>query len=110
MLYKILCLLFILCLVKSSIAPLYVTRQDATQLQNGDVFITGGASYEEPDYNLCMILLTGGIRNNLRGLNKSDPYDSSSNTWISVPDMPHPHCWHTVTVLKSGKVLVVGGG
>ncbi len=37
----------------NSIVPLYVTRQDATQLQNGDVLITGGATYPDEDDDLC---------------------------------------------------------
>ncbi|MEZ5323597.1 MAG: protein kinase [Verrucomicrobiales bacterium] len=70
-----------------------------TLLPSGKVLIAGGKAQvsattylsESPTVNTCLL------------------YDSSTGTWSPAPSFSDPRSQHTATLLKSGKVLFVGG-
>jgi N-acetylneuraminic acid mutarotase len=69
----------------------------ATQLPNGDVLVVGGEGAEQP--NTQTIALTS-----------AELYDPRTNVWVTVASVADVHVEHEATVLRNGKVLVVGDG
>ncbi|MGD0091323.1 MAG: chitobiase/beta-hexosaminidase C-terminal domain-containing protein [Planctomycetota bacterium] len=67
----------------------------ATLLPSGKVLVVGGKS-ETSD-------------NNLGYTTSVELYDPDTNTWGLAGHLTHARAWHTATLLKNGKVLVVGG-
>jgi N-acetylneuraminic acid mutarotase len=68
------------------------TGHSVTRLANGRVLVTGGVGFEQRSY-----------------LSTSEIYDPSAGTWnLAGPLNTTPRAGHTATLLKSGKVLVVG--
>lgn len=68
-------------------------RHTATLLPNGKVLVAGG-------YNGAT---TPAVRAS------AELYDPATGTWSPTGNLMHPRCNHTATLLRSGKVLVVGG-
>jgi hypothetical protein len=86
--------------VLSSLASLpedlvYLT---ATTLNDGRVLVTGGAG----GYDAPWPSLAGPYA-------KTELYDPATNTWTAGPPMATGRARHTATLLKDGRVLVVGG-
>ena len=71
-----------------------VPRGDAraTLLQNGDVLITGGADHDAP----------GGIAS-------AEIFQASTLSFHSIAPMHYARVSHTATLLRDGRVLIVGG-
>jgi hypothetical protein len=65
----------------------------ATQMPDGRVFVVGGACGSGPS----------GIQD------KTEFFDPSTLTWIPTADLPEVREAHTTTLLKNGKILIVGG-
>jgi N-acetylneuraminic acid mutarotase len=82
-----------------SAAPMATGRvgHAATQLPNGDVLVVGGEGAEQP--NTQTIALTS-----------AELYDPRTNVWVTVASVADVHVEHEATVLRNGKVLVVGDG
>jgi trimeric autotransporter adhesin len=78
-----------------SAGPMGVGRwgHAAALLPNGDVFVVGGTGEES---NPPSIALSAEI------------YDPSTNLWVTVANMDGMHFEPTATVLRDGRVLVVG--
>ncbi|MDQ6722220.1 MAG: hypothetical protein M3003_15685, partial [Candidatus Dormibacteraeota bacterium] len=79
-----------------SAAPMSVGRwrHSSTLLPDGDVLVVGGTG-QEP--NFLSIALTS-----------AEIYDPRTNLWVTVASTAGVHLEHTATVLRDGKVLVVG--
>jgi hypothetical protein len=75
--------------------------QTATPLQNGEVLITGGFSY---DANACRSDGTSPV------LSSAELYDPPSGSFAPTASMTEARGGHTATLLPSGKVLIAGGG
>lgn len=69
----------------------------ASVLRSGRVLIAGGAS---PVYT------TSGWYS----VSSTVLYDPVANTFVAGPSMTIERSWHTMTLLPSGKVFIVGGG
>jgi len=66
----------------------------AALLPNGKVLVIGGYGVSHP----------------LNILNSAELYDPATGTWSITGNLNTPRAgWHTATLLKNGKVLVVGG-
>ena len=68
-----------------------------TLLQNGKVLITGG---------LAPSATEGAPR---EGSKRSEIYDPATNTWTATGDLTEGRAKHQAVLLKTGKVLVIGG-
>ncbi|HSO35230.1 MAG TPA: kelch repeat-containing protein [Labilithrix sp.] len=55
-------------------------------------------------------LVTGGEADDYTMLASTEIFDPATNAFVEVAPLPAPRDHHTATVLKSGKVLVAGGG
>lgn len=66
----------------------------ATLLPDGKVFVVGGTTFNDE---------TGGP------LDSAELFDPSSGTWTATKSMDVFRVEHTATLLKDGKVLIVGG-
>lgn len=73
----------------------------ATRLQNGEVLMTGGFSF---DSSACLVDETSP------GLASAELYDPANGSFLPTGSMTEVRGGHTATLLKSGKVLVAGGG
>ncbi|MGC5567825.1 DUF6603 domain-containing protein [Streptomyces sp. FR-108] len=71
----------------------------ATLLPDGTVLVTGG---DAPD-----VLL--GRTYDPAGLRQAERYDPATGAWTPVRDMPGARGHHRAVLLRSGRVLVVGG-
>jgi N-acetylneuraminic acid mutarotase len=71
----------------------------ATLLANGKVLVVGGA-YEPA---------RTGTAYNVQATSTAELYDPASRTWSSAGQLAVPRLDHTATLLRNGKVLVVGG-
>lgn len=80
----------------SAVTSMAVTRtgHQAMLLKDGSVLVTGGSP--------------GGPT--FGGLRSAEVYTPSSNSWRPVADMPSAHTDHVAVLLRSGQVLVAGGG
>jgi N-acetylneuraminic acid mutarotase len=67
----------------------------ATLLQNGKVLVTGGSTSNAPS--------------NFGVTDSAEVYDPDSGTWTPIANLNSTRLWHTATLLRNGKVLVVGG-
>lgn len=56
------------------------------------------------------VLIVGGESDDYTMLASTEIFDPTTNASIEVAPLPEPRDHHTATVLKSGKVLVAGGG
>lgn len=81
----------------TKIASLFTPRHDhtATLLPDGRVLVAGG--YRNS---------VGSIGQPLSG---AELYDPASETWTSTGNLAHIRTWHSATLLRDGRVLVVGG-
>jgi Galactose oxidase, central domain len=75
--------------------------QTATLLQNGEVLITGGFSFNA---DACLYDETSPA------LASAELYDPSSGSFALTDSMTEARGDHTATLLLSGKVLIAGGG
>lgn len=80
----------------AEIAAMHIARAShtSTLLPNGKVLIAGGFAGSGGEYN---------------PYRSAELYDPSSRTFQSVAEMSIGRSGHTATLLKNGKVLVVGG-
>ncbi len=83
-------------------SPASVTSQGreehtATLLLDGHVLVAGG--FIDPDRRSL----------NSRPTNEAEVYDSSTNMWSPTGSMAEVRGMHTATLLRDGRVLVVGG-
>jgi hypothetical protein len=67
-------------------------RPSATLLPNGDVLIAGGAAHDSPG-----------------GMTSAEVFHSDTMTFEPVGSMLYARISHTATLLKDGRVLIVGG-
>jgi len=74
--------------------------QTSTLLQNGEVLITGGFSF---DADACFNGTSPAIAS-------AELYDPSSGSFAPTANMTEARGVHTATLLPSGKVLIAGGG
>jgi hypothetical protein len=74
--------------------------QTSTLLQNGEVLITGGFSFDSTD---CEIADTSP------GLASSEIYHPSNGSFALTGSMAEERGGHTATLLTNGKVLIAGG-
>lgn len=81
-----------------SAAPMGAARSGhvATLLRNGDVFLAGGVG-EEPNFR--PVTVTSG-----------EIYDARTNLWVTVASMADIDVVSAATLLRNGRVLVVGSG
>jgi Galactose oxidase, central domain len=70
------------------------TFHTATLLKDDKVLIVGGSD---------------GYFNEEHCFNGAELYDLKDERWSVTGSLNKPHCFHTATLLKNGKVLVVGG-
>ena len=80
----------------SEIAAMHIARasHSSTLLPNGKVLIAGGFAGSGGEYN---------------PYRTAELYDPNSGTFQSVAEMSIGRSGHTATLLKNGKVLIVGG-
>lgn len=69
----------------------------AIRLRDGKVLVTGGGSGCNPDCGISVHAT-------------AELYDPASNTWTPTDPMAIGRAGHSMTELKDGRVLVVGGG
>jgi hypothetical protein len=69
----------------------------ATLLKDGRVLVTGGA----------VLSGAGGVESDPRA--SAEIYDPATGEWTAAGGMGFPRAFHTATLLKDGRVLVVGG-
>ncbi|CAN5339987.1 kelch repeat-containing protein [soil metagenome] len=75
------------------------TGHTATLLKDGRVLVTGG--FDQPDcFPSCEVLMH----------QTAEIYDPSSGVWSPAGHMTSTRCQHTATLLKSGRILLAGGG
>lgn len=76
-------------------APMSATRLDhtATLLRGGKVLVVGGFSQPVPSSTLA----------------SAEIYNPTTNTWSAAAPMAGSRARHTATLLKNGRVLIVGG-
>jgi len=81
----------------SEAAPLNIARGEhsATLLLDGEVLVTGGENYSNPTSSW---------------LKSCEVYDPVKNTWTIVDSLLVPHAYHSAILLKSGLLLIAGGG
>jgi N-acetylneuraminic acid mutarotase len=60
-------------------------------------------------YSANKIFFFGGLNQDTNQIDSSVVYDSSTNTWSKLADMPLPVIDHTATVLPDGKIVIFGG-
>jgi N-acetylneuraminic acid mutarotase len=79
----------------SAAGSLATARQfhTATLLNDGKVLVVGGCT----DYDYYLTLASAEI------------YDPATNTWSAASPLATDRAFHTATMLRNGKVLVVGG-
>lgn len=65
----------------------------ATLLSNGKVLVTGGCTASDCSTNTAV----------------SELYDPKSNSWSTTGSLNTARAYHTAVLLKTGKVLVIGG-
>src|SRR5438132_1009287 len=68
--------------------------ETATLLQNGKVLVTGGFNSPQGRFTI---------------LDTAELYDPDTGTWSSTGNLNNARYSHTATLLRNGKVLVVGG-
>jgi Galactose oxidase, central domain/Kelch motif len=80
----------------TEIAAMHIARAShtSTLLPNGKVLIAGGFAGSGGEYN---------------PYRTAELFDPSSGTFQSIPEMSIGRSGHTATLLKNGKVLIVGG-
>ena len=76
--------------------------QAATSLSDGDVLLTGGAEVQKEGEHLASA-------NGVVSLSSAELYHSSTGLFSSIGSMTTARDTHSATVLKDGRVLVVGG-
>ncbi len=57
------------------------------------------------------VLVVGGMKSSSSSgtLKSTELYDPSANSWTPASDLNEARSGHTASILKNGKVLVVGG-
>jgi N-acetylneuraminic acid mutarotase len=80
-----------------SAAPMAVARSGhaATPMANGDVLVTGSLGGEENKFSNAL-------------LTSAEIYNPRTNVWITAASMSEVHVEGTATLLRNGRVMVVG--
>jgi hypothetical protein len=56
------------------------------------------------------VLVVGGLTDrNVDATTSSEIFDTSTGSWLPAGDLATPRAYHTATLLRDGRVLVVGG-
>ena len=84
----------------SEAAPMSHARADqtATLMPDGKVFVTGG-----------IFEVSWGGNDSLNSLRSTEIYDPQTNSWSARASMLIPRAQDTATLMKDGRVLLVGG-
>ncbi len=76
--------------------------QTATLLPNGKVLVTGGIPAPLPGCESGAACTAGAT-------SAAELYDPAADRWTAVAPLPVAHAEHTATLLRDGRVLIVGG-